>query len=95
MELMWWILDYFKILPTDERFQNLTNEQILFLVESKNNEIRRQERNLGLGEGPYGQNRVSKGGVRESFTDPSYEEWEKRELERLAKERQNKGWAEL
>lgn len=65
-------MDYFKVLPTEERFQKLTVQQVLLLAEMKQNEIRKLEKQTRAG--------------REEFFNPAYEAWEKEELERLSRQ---------
>jgi len=73
MELLWWVMDYFKVLPTEERFLKLTSLQISFLAAMRTHALEIQQ--------------SSHEGAREEFYNPQYEQWEKEELERLAREK--------
>lgn len=59
---MWWVMDHFKILPTNPDFQKLTATQIYMLILMYNNDMKKK------------QHQVS-GQVTESFTDPEFDKW--------------------
>lgn len=82
MQLYWWVLDYFKILPTSPEFKNLTLQQMILLSNMRKFRLDKEAEMAG---------NISQKGF-----DPEYEEWEKKELEHL-KEKHNtsKEWAEI
>lgn len=67
--IKWRILDYFKVLPTNPDYQNLTDEQILLIVahlvldkeEAKN----------------------QKADHSETFVDEAYDEWEEEQMREI------------
>ncbi len=73
---LWWIRSYYRVLPTDERYLNLTPEQI---------ELEFQH---------YIMDNPDK--FKEVYTDPEYEEWERKtseEDEKLLLD--NEDWEEV
>jgi len=92
---MWWVMDYFKVLPTDEKFQNLTNEQILLLIEAKKHEIKQAERRSTMGGNLREYSKEELGSFEEHFVDFDYDKWEKEELEKLSNKEQKDGWVKL
>lgn len=80
------MMDYFKVLPTEERFQKLTTLQVMLLAEMRKHDLKKQEREAHP--------------EREEFFDPEYEEWEREELERLRRKHaqsnpENTKWVEI
>ena len=57
----------FQVLPTDERYLNLTEEQLVWIVENFNLDVKEREK--------------AAKGVDESYYDENYEEWEQKVLE--------------
>ncbi|MCS7242939.1 hypothetical protein [Candidatus Caldatribacterium sp.] len=65
-------MDHFRVLPTDPRFRNLTQEQILLLVAMYNEDQREKARALKKAQNHQG---GTDGEIVESYYDPDFDRY--------------------
>jgi hypothetical protein len=59
---LWWVIDHFKILPTDPAFKELTAVQVALLIQMYNHDVKKKQP-------------MVKGQVTESYSDPEFDTW--------------------